>query len=133
MSVFMPHHIRDQRSRIAAAGEIVKVDAHPVIKGIALPFYIDVGRQGEVQPIKSRKMLLHVVVNPRNVPVGRSLLQIAQIIETNRIVSVSKIDSGRRHHTRRIYRTPRTLQIHINLLRPCCRRNKSTVCIGVDR
>ena len=133
MSVFMPHHIRYQRRRIAAAREIVKIDTHAVIKGIALSFHINVGRQGEVQPIKSRKMLLHVVVNPRNGTVGRALLQIAQIIETNRIVSVSKIDRGRRHHTRRIYRTPRTLQIHINLLRPCCCRNKSTVCIGVDR
>ena len=92
MSIFMPHHIRNQRRRIAAAREIVKIDTHAVIKGIALSFHIDIGRQRKVQPIKSRKILLHVIVDPRNGAVGRTLLEVAQVVETNRIVSISKID-----------------------------------------
>ena len=63
MAVFVPHHVGDQRGRIAAAPLVVEVDALAVIKGIAFAGHIDVGWKRPIQIGEIRHQRLHVIVD----------------------------------------------------------------------
>ena len=63
VAVFVPDHVSDQRSRIAAAAHIVEVDALAIIERIAFAGHIDVSWKRPIQIIEIRHQLLHVLVN----------------------------------------------------------------------
>ena len=78
VSVFMIHHVGDQRGGVASASEVVKIDAGAVIECVALPVHVDVHRHAEVQICEFRQPCAHVVVNQVGASVGTGFLGVAR-------------------------------------------------------
>ena len=94
MAVFMPNHVRNQRGGIAAAPEVVEVDAAAVIESIALAGHIQVRGQGLVATVETRQPHLHVVVDERGGPVGRTFPHIPQVVQGEVVVPIDPVHAG---------------------------------------
>ena len=95
--VLVPHHVRDEGRRVAAAAGRVEVHARPVPECVARPVHVDVRRQRLIELHEIRHPGLHVVVHPVHVVERRTLLHVAEVVENEVVRAFLPINDGRRH------------------------------------